>query len=374
MPTAPRPPAEPVRDRLARLFGTDGAAQLLAATEHAIAPGRHGRMDDWQAVLDALPPGVASWRIEDGVLVAGDPVADQARLAKTLTGLIPWRKGPLALGGVAIDTEWRSDWKWDRVASGIDLTGRRVLDIGGGNGYFAWRMLDAGATSVTVCDPTLVFWMQHRAITRFAGPAALDFLPLRFEDLPTTAGFDAAFSMGVLYHRRDPLEHLARIGRHLAPGGMLVLETLILPGDGDDELDPPDRYANMRNVHRLPTAARLGAWLEEAGYLGIRVRDRTRTTTDEQRQTEWMPFHSLAHALAPGGEETVEGHPPPLRAVLTGLTRCWRGARSRMKNPGREAGVDCRIGRGNPSRFQRPAIVEDRRDQLLSSTITSASS
>lgn len=28
---------------------------------------------------------------------------------------MPWRKGPFSLYGVEIDTEWRSDLKWDRV-------------------------------------------------------------------------------------------------------------------------------------------------------------------------------------------------------------------------------------------------------------------
>lgn len=298
-------------------FGVPAAAELAGRIRAATEPDRHGRLREWQAALDALPAATPGWRIDEGVLVAGEPVETTAATAAALKRLLPWRKGPLRLAGVAIDTEWRSDWKWDRVKPGVELVGRHVLDIGGGNGYFAWRMLDAGAASVTVCDPTLVFWMQHRAIARCAGPAPLDFLPLKFEDLPATAAFDVVFSMGVLYHRRDPLEHLARIGRHLAPGGTLVLETLVLPGSERAELDPPDRYANMRNVHRLPTVPRLRDWLAETGYGGIAAHDRTTTTTEEQRPTAWMPYHSLGHALVPDRTATVEGHPPPLRAVLT---------------------------------------------------------
>jgi tRNA (mo5U34)-methyltransferase len=95
-----------------------------------------------------------------------------------------------------------------------------------------------------------------------------------------------------------------------------VVETLIIPGDADDELDPPDRYANMRNVHRLPTRSRLLRWMDEAGFSDARLVDVTPTTTDEQRATEWMPFHSLAHALDEQGRATVEGHPPPTRATV----------------------------------------------------------
>jgi len=277
---------------------------------------RHGDEPRWQAALDELPAVETGWRIEDGMLVAGGDAADRDRLTKTLTVLIPWRKGPLELGGVHIDTEWRSDWKWDRVAAHVDLAGRRVLDIGAGNGYFGWRMLEDGADAVIGCDPTLLFWYQHRVIAHFAGSARNLLLPLKFEDLPATSEFDVAFSMGVLYHRKDPAEHLDRIRRHLRPGGTTVIETLILPGGGDEELDPPDRYANMRNVHRLPTASRLTRWIAEAGFSEVRVADITATTPDEQRRTEWMPFHSLAEALAPDWSTTIEGHPPPLRAVL----------------------------------------------------------
>lgn len=281
----------------------------------ALAPGRHGDMPRWRAALDGLPEVAAGWRIEDGVLVAGAPVENQARLVETLRALIPWRKGPLRLGGVAIDSEWRSDWKWDRVAPHVDLTGDRVLDIGAGNGYFGWRMLAAGASTVIGCDPTLLFWHQFKAIEHFAGPARHTLLPLKFEQLPARADFDSVFSMGVLYHRRDPLEHLRQVHDQLRTGGQLVLETLIIPGDGDDELDPPDRYANMRNVQRLPTAARLQRWLSETGFESIQLVDATYTTPKEQRSTDWMPFHSLANALTPEFARTVEGHPPPLRAI-----------------------------------------------------------
>ena len=58
---------------------------------------------------------------------------------------MPWRKGPFSLYGVNIDTEWRSDWKWDRVLPHLsDLTGRTILDVGCGSGYHMWRMIGAG--------------------------------------------------------------------------------------------------------------------------------------------------------------------------------------------------------------------------------------
>ena len=47
---------------------------------------------------------------------------------------------------MAIDTEWRSDWKWERVLPHLQsLQNRLILDVGCGNGYHCWRMLGAGA-------------------------------------------------------------------------------------------------------------------------------------------------------------------------------------------------------------------------------------
>jgi len=294
-------------------FDTRTASRLEVAIAQRLD---HGDLPKWQAAVDSLPDAETGWRVDDGVVIAGAPVDDRATLAETLKTFIPWRKGPLNLGGVFIDTEWRSDRKWDRIAPHVDLDGKRVLDIGAGNGYFGWRMLDAGAESVIACDPTVVFWMQYRSIRHFAGDCDNLLLPLKFEDLPDTADYDVAFSLGVLYHRRDPLEHLRRIRDQLVPGGTTVVETLIIPGDADDELDPVGRYANMRNVHHLPTESRLLRWMDEAGFASARVVDVTPTTTDEQRSTDWMPFHSLYNALGGAGDATVEGHPPPLRATV----------------------------------------------------------
>ena len=35
-----------------------------------------------------------------------------------MRNLMPWRKGPFSLYGVNINTEWRSDWKWENGAPG----------------------------------------------------------------------------------------------------------------------------------------------------------------------------------------------------------------------------------------------------------------
>ena len=278
--------------------------ELVPLLRERLTGRTHGDWARWQAVVEALPAARG----------------DSGRIRQLLMDLHPWRKGPLQLDDVHIDTEWRSDWKWERVAGAIaPLDGRQVLDVGSGNGYYALRMREAGATKVIGVDPTLLFAMQFLAINVFVGDPAIFILPCRLEETPPAMhAFDTAFSMGVLYHQREPLRHLRELAETLRPGGQLVLETLFLPGDDTRAETPPGRYARMRNVWLLPTVPQLLRWLDETGYHDIEVVDTSLTTSDEQRSTEWMRFESLQEALDPANPElTVEGWPSPRRVVLT---------------------------------------------------------
>jgi len=306
-------------DRLEKVLLAQCAADIVRVTmdAHTQTLTHHGHYDCWRAHIQALKPINPGWRIDQGRLIAAQAFAQPQSARGHLQALIPWRKGPLRLGGIDVDTEWRSDWKWKRVQSHLSLKGTRILDVGSGNGYFGWQMLDSGAEVVIGCDPTPLFVMQHELISSCAGVADNHLLALRFEDLPAElSDFDLVFSMGVLYHRRDPLDHLRLLFARLRDSGTVVLETLIAPGEDMDLMPTPDRYAGMRNVHGLPTLPLLLSWLRETGFELVRCVDCTPTTTGEQRQTPWMPFHSLEQALDPeDSSQTAEGLPAPIRAV-----------------------------------------------------------
>jgi tRNA (mo5U34)-methyltransferase len=278
----------------------------------------HGDLPRWLDAIKALPEGGDYHELSRSAPVLGRPPDDIRQLRGHLMELHPWRKGPLELGGVRIDTEWRSEWKWDRFAPHLDLAGQRILDIGCGNGYFGLRMLGAGAKLVIGIDPTMVFVMQWLAMQKL-GPSLNNYvLPLGIEDLPeNTGGFDTVFSMGVLYHRRNPVGHLEQLKRLSRTGGQLLLETLIIDGEGKKTLTPEGRYARMRNVHAIPTVDTLRDWLAQAGMPDSQVLDINKTSTAEQRSTDWMKFESLAECLKPDNQElTIEGHPAPLRVVM----------------------------------------------------------
>jgi tRNA (mo5U34)-methyltransferase len=280
----------------------------------------HGDMPRWQAALAALPDVSAMINVTaDRIGLDTEEKTEPTTLAHTLLQLHPWRKGPFNFFGVPIDTEWRSDWKWQRLEPHLSsLKGRQVLDVGCGSGYHAWRMWGAGADFVLGIDPTLLYLHQFLAFKRYAFNSPVWFAPIKMEELPKgLAVFDTVFSLGVLYHRADPLAHIVELREALRGGGELVLETLVVDGDENTVLVPEDRYAAMNNVWFLPSVALLHRWLRRCGFRHIRTVDVTATTTEEQHKTDWMTFQSLEDFLDPlDNALTREGYPAPVRAMV----------------------------------------------------------
>lgn len=305
---------------LADIFADLPRQAVTSLTRERLIDRPHGDLPRWMAALEALPEGPATCDLGADALRIGRSGDQDPNAVKTaLEGLIPWRKGPFDFFGVEVDTEWRSDWKWQRVAPHLSpLAGRRVLDVGCGSGYHCWRMAAEGAAKVVGIDPTILFLVQYLAVKRFAPTMPVWFLPVRMEEMPAEQqNFDTVLSMGVLYHRRSPLDHILELKGALASGGELVLETLVVEGDALTVLMPEDRYAAMRNVFFLPSVAMLKIWLQRCGFVDVRCVDESTTSTDEQRATDWMRFQSLPDFLDPDDSTlTREGYPAPRRAVL----------------------------------------------------------
>jgi tRNA (mo5U34)-methyltransferase len=263
----------------------------------------------------------------ESTLVGGGP--GLADISKTLRALMPWRKGPFLLsapgqGSLSIDAEWRSDLKWRRVQElGVILSDKRVLDVGTGNGYFLLRLLGAGASQVSGLEPSLRSLLQFLAVRSLFGAPPCSLWPLRLEQLPATFGtYDTVMSMGVLYHQRDPVEHLRRLAPLMAPGGELIVESIVQGAGPSLHIQRGERYAGMRNVYVIPNTDDLCSWLDEAGYRIAGLGTPVLTTQVEQRATEFAEGPSLEDVLEPScdpddpGRRTREGHPRPLRLVV----------------------------------------------------------
>lgn len=323
------PPAilntQPLFRQLESLQLHDWVATLKQQTEAATAPGRNGHLPLWTETWTRLPDCTDAriHTVADAVAVSGTLSPEhEAALPALLKNLHPWRKGPFQFFNTHIDTEWRSNLKWDRLAGCIDFRGCRVVDVGCGNGYYGWRMLAAGASMVLGFDPFLLYVMQFEFLRRYAPENTPHFLLPLADDALTHAPalFDIAVSMGVLYHRSSPIEHLQLLWNALRPGGRLVIETLVVEGGPDTVLVPPGRYAKMRNVWFIPSVDLLIRWLLRTGFRSPELLDVSVTTTQEQRSTEWMTFESLPDFLHPTDPTlTIEGCPAPRRALLTAI-------------------------------------------------------
>ena len=315
---------QPLYDALIDAKAEAWVRLLPQQLEQGFDTTKHGNLAEWQALVDSVPVLPAAQRVldTDAVQIGGsDDLSATAKnqLESRLKALHPWRKGPYNLFGIQIDTEWRSDWKWNRLKNHIaPLEHRLVLDVGCGNGYHCWRMLGAGAKMVVGIDPMLLNVMQFQLVRKLYGEAPVYVLPMGIEDMPYgLKAFDTVFSMGVLYHRRSPIDHLMELRDCLQPGGELVLETLVIDGGLGEVLLPEDRYARMRNVWFLPSCDTLVSWLKRCGFKNIRLVDVTVTSVEEQRTTEWMTFHSLKDFLdADNPQLTCEGLPAPKRAIV----------------------------------------------------------
>lgn len=309
-----------------RLEGSplEGWLETLPSSVAAAFERGHGDLAKWQGAVDALPnikpSSIDLCASSVSIGNAADVGVEMAlEIERQLRILHPWRKGPYSVFGLDIDTEWRSDWKWSRLQPYITpLKGRYVLDVGCGNGYHAWRMAGEGAALVAGIDPTMLFVMQYQALAQYMPQVPAYVLPLGVEQLPQKlSGFDTLFSMGVLYHRRSPIDHLYELRALLRSGGELVLETLVVDGGQDTVLVPQGRYAKMRNVWFIPSPLALEQWLRRCGFSNIRLVDVASTTVDEQRSTPWMTFDSLSDFLDPDDRSlTAEGLPAPKRAVF----------------------------------------------------------
>ncbi len=282
----------------------------------------NGNIPKWTVALDALK-AMSKGEIElnEPYISINQNSLDSEILLSAFKKLLPWRKGPFMFNNLKLESEWQGDLKWKRLQKHITpLKNRRVLDVGAGNGYFTLRMAMEGAKKALGIEPFLLFNYQYAAIKSLIGNEInAMLLPIRLEEMPRSAIFESVFSMGVLYHQKSHMEHLLQLKEIMVPGAELILETLVVEGPKGYTLIPEGRYAQMRNVHCLPSIDTLKSWLADANFNNIKVVDISKTSPKEQRRTEWIGDNaaSLEDFLDPSDSSlTKEGYPAPTRVII----------------------------------------------------------
>lgn len=278
---------------------------------------RDKRIDNWLKIIDKLPaPSKTEINLSKKVQVDFE-YKDSVKLKALLLELLPWRKGPFQINDILVDSEWRSDEKWSRFKElKVDLKGKTILDVGSGNGYYAFRMLGDKARKVLCLEPNLMHVSQFAAMNKLIRSESIRMIPERLEETDiSNTRFDVIFSMGLLYHQRDPSQHLNDLRRFLNVGGQLIIETIIAPEEFDMLIKPIEgRYASMPNVHLVHSDRGCKVLFEENSLVVKNESIAVKTTHFEQRNTEWMPFKSFESALDLQNENlTIEGYPAPIR-------------------------------------------------------------
>jgi 2-polyprenyl-3-methyl-5-hydroxy-6-metoxy-1,4-benzoquinol methylase len=118
----------------------------------------------------------------------------------------------------------------------LNLTGKRVLDIGCRDGLFSFAAERFGAKEVIGIDNDLSVAAVEFLIPYFGSKVKM--LERNLYDLcPSDIGtFDAVIFPGVLYHLRYPFWSMKIIRDLLKPGGDLVVETMIWDGMNTDAM------------------------------------------------------------------------------------------------------------------------------------------
>ena len=283
----------------------------------------HGNQDKWLNILKSLP-NIKTKHLDfsGSQIVIGKPdeinIKEMQILENELLKLCPWRKGPFNIFGLEIDSEWRSEKKWERIKNYLPNTkGMRIGDLGCSNGYYAYKLLGLSPELIIGMDKTALFIIQFLSIKYYTKQIQeLLVLPCSAEEFSKeNFDFDLLLSMGILYHAKNPESHLGELNKLLKKSGYLVIETIVSMAQENINIDKGQKYAGMKNIGTIFTKNHLIDLLKKYQFKNIECVDESYTTPEEQRATKWMEGKSFQDFLSPNGN-TIEGYPPVCRAIF----------------------------------------------------------
>ena len=266
-------------------------------------------------VVEKLGESACTYELGDAVTINGN--FDEKVIYESAKALMPWRKGPFQVGETYIDSEWKSNIKYNLLRPHFNLKNKRVADIGCNNGYYMFRMLEDEPESLVGFDPSPLYKTQFDFINHFI-KSDIVYELLGVEHLEFyEEKFDTIFCLGVLYHRSDPVAMLKSLYRGLDIKGEVILDTFYIEGDSEMCLCPENSYSKIPNIYFVPTIKALKNWCLRAGFSEFEVLETSVTDADEQRKTEWIEGQSLEDFLDPNDNtKTVEGYPAPARVYV----------------------------------------------------------
>jgi phosphoethanolamine N-methyltransferase len=179
-----------------------------------------------------------------------------------------WGEGFLSPGGAA---------EVAALLEGIDVSGRRVLDIGCGAGGIELLLArEHGAAEVVGVDVEAPVLEHARAlIVRHGLAERVRFLQVEPGPLPfPDASFDLVFSKDAVIHIADKEAWCRDMFRLLRPGGVLVASDWMRRDEHAPSAQMQAYMAAEGLSFRMSALPRYGAALGAAGFVDIELRDR----------------------------------------------------------------------------------------------------
>jgi phosphoethanolamine N-methyltransferase len=174
-----------------------------------------------------------------------------------------WGEGFLSPGGAA---------EVGRVLDGVDLAGKRVLDIGCGSGAIATLLVtEYGAAHVTGIDVEDPVCTAARARVAAAGLSdRIDIVKVQPGPMPfADAYFDVVFSKDSILHIPDKVAMATEVFRILKPGGQFAASDWLI---SHDDTPSPEmiHYLRMEDLEfAMASPTRYRAAMEAAGFADV---------------------------------------------------------------------------------------------------------